>query len=360
MVSARVRFVGLASLLAMGCIPAPSFELPTSTADDPFETDGPYDPTEFPDGEGSTSGPGSSSGKGSGGGSGSTDPDPSGPWDPTDETTGGLDSSSGGVTSGDDDSGGETGATGGAGAAFPPAEPFGDSPGESGLVGTWTVAWNPDGTPHWSLEIDDDGVFRWTEAGAGCAAQAFASGVLWVDGDSLVFHVDTWDKREPWPVSSVVGQPLLPPFRMRLDYANALGQLSVTGPWELTALLGWEGRVYQRDSGSGPAGTFSGRASLEAILDGEASPRVIAEDVYAMETAGGAQAFVSTQRTWHHGEAPVVQPPVEETRNWYNLSPGQAQGMISISGVVHLFDDTRLVAFGEDRVFAREAAVGCD
>jgi hypothetical protein len=34
--------------------------------------------------------------------------------------------------------------------------------------------------------------------------------------------------------------------------------------------------------------------------------------------------------------------------------------MISISGVVHLFDDTRLVAYGEDRVFAREAAVGCD
>lgn len=365
------RWSSALSLILVGCIPTPGFELPSATSDDPFETDGPYEP-ELPDSDGSGDGAGSSSDD-AGGSSGDVD-DPSGPWDPSDTTSGGGETTSGGDPTVDPtlDSGstsdGETSGTdptdpttdGDPQPAFPPAEPFGDDAAETGLAGTWTVAWNPDGTPHWSLDIAGDGAFTWSEAAASCSSTAVASGVLWVEGNQLVLHVETWDKRDPWPVESVVGAPLEVPFRLHLDYAMALGMLSVSGPWELTAMLGWEGRVYRRESGSGPAGTFSTQASLEAILPGEDTPRTIVRDTYTMETAGGAQAYETTQRTWLHGDAPVEQPEVVENAVWFNLTPGQPQGMISIGGISHLYDAERLVAYDETRVFSEEAPAGCD
>lgn len=359
------RWSCVASLILAGCIPTPGFELPSATSDDPFETDGPYEP-EVPDDD--ADGSEESSGGDPGGTSGGID-DPSGPWDPSDGTTGG-----GGETTGDDPSGGPSGTSGGETTggdpgtttdgdpepAFPPAEPFGDDAAESGLAGTWTVAWNPDGTPHWTLDIAADGSFTWFEAAASCNATAAASGVLWVEENRLVMHLETWDKRDPWPVESVVGAPLQTPFRLHLDYAMAMGMLSISGPWELTAMLGWEGRVYQRESGSGPAGTFTTQAALEAILPGEDSPRIVARDTYSMETAGGAQAFETTQRTWLHGDAPVEQPEVVENATWYNLTPGQPQGMISIGGIQHIYDAGRLVAFDETRIFSEEAPAECE
>ncbi len=368
MSSARRRRTCLALLFAGGCIPAPGFELPSATSDDPFETDGPYDPSDGPEDDDV-----GEDGESSGGTGGIDDTtggvDPSGPWDPSDDgTTGGAaDGTAGGSdTDGDTDVGGsesggdDEGETGTEPApAFPPAPPFGDDPAETGLVGTWTVAWNPNGTPHWTLDIAGDGSFTWTEAAASCTATAAASGVLWVDGQQVVMHVETWDKRDPWPVESVVGESLQLPFRLHLDYAMALGQLSMTGPWELTAMLGWEGRVYRRTSGAGPAGTWTTSASLEAILPGEDSPKIIATDTFSMETAGGAQAHATTQRTWTHGEAPLEQPPVENTNVWFNLTPGQPQGMISIGGITHLYDAERLVGYDETRVFSEEAPQGC-
>lgn len=360
MPSARRRPVWLTSLLLVGCIPTPGFELPSATSDDPFETDGPYDPTVVP-GDG-TGGQGTDPETSSGAG---TD-DPSGPWDPSDPTSAGTTTAStgGGEASGSGgaDTDGESGATTGAPLedAFPPPGVFGDDSDEAGLVGTWTVSWNPDGTPHWSLAIAEDGSFSWSEAAASCSAVEDASGVLWVEGNELVMHVEAWDKREPWPVESVVGEPLVPPFRLHLSYAMAGGMLSVTGPWELTAMLGWEGRVFRRDAGFGPAGTWHSTAWLEAVLEGDSEPRVIARDVYTMETAGGAQAHETTQRTWSYGDAPVEQPPSTETNTWYNLTPGQPQGMISIGGITHLYDDTRLVAYDETRVFSEEPPAGCD
>ena len=257
------RWSCVASLILVGCIPTPGFELPSATSDDPFETDGPFEP-DVP--EDDADGSGESSQGDPGGTSGGVD-DPSGPWDPSDGTTsGGNDVTTGGDPSGDPSGTGSGETTGGEPGtttdddpepAFPPAEPFGDDAAESGLAGTWTVAWNPDGTPHWTLDIAADGSFTWFEAAASCNATAAASGVLWVEGNQLVLHLDTWDKRDPWPVESVIGAPLQTPFRLHLDYAMAMGMLSISGPWALTAMLGWEGRVYQRESGSGPAGTWT-------------------------------------------------------------------------------------------------------
>lgn len=359
-----VRRICLISSLACGagCIPAPSFELPSATTDDPFETDGPYDPTVVSDDdEDEDVGTGSSK-------TGTTGDDPSGPWDPSDPvTSGGVSTGTGGGTetgtpgtaeSGSSDAGSET--TEGAQAEFPPAEAFGDDASEAALVGTWTVDWNPDGTPHWSLDIAADGSFSWTEAAAACNDVATATGVLWTEGDTLVMHVETWDKREPWPVDSVVGEPLTVPFRLHLGYAMALGMLSMNGPWELTSMLGWEGRVYTRDAAFGPAGVWSGTAALEAILEGESAPRMIVRDTYSMETGGAAQATSTTQRTWLHGDVPVEQPAVSESGTWFNQTPGQPQGMIWVAGVTHLYDDVRLVGFEESRVFYEEAPAACD
>lgn len=353
----RVCLASALALLAAGCIPAPSFELPSVTTVDPFETDGPYDPTVVPPGEGdagtggSTDGPATTATTGSSGGGGPTGP-------------GGSETSGGGETEGgSEESGGETGgpgSTGGSQAAFPPPEIFGDDATEVALVGTWTVDWNPDGTPHWSLEIAGDGGFTWTEAAAACNDQAMATGVLWAEGDTLVMHVETWDKREPWPVQSVVGEPLALPFRLHLGYAMVPGILSVSGPWELTSMLGWEGRVYRRESAVGPAGVWTGSAALEAILAGASEPSMLVRDTYTMQTRGGAQSTRSTQRTWLHGETPLEQPAVVETGPWYNQTPGQPQGMISVAGVTHLYDAVRLVAFEESRVFYEEAPASCD
>ena len=360
MSSARLRLC-LASTLLVACIPAPSFELPSATGDDPFETDGPYDPATSAAGDDDDAG---GSGETSDDGSTGGVDDPSGPWDPSDGTTGGASTTGadpGDSSGGESGEGGEETTTGGAEEpSFPAAEPFGDDADEVGLAGSWTVAWNPDGTPHWNLEIAGDGHFTWTEAAASCSATAVATGVLWVDGNQLVLHVETWDKRDPWPVESVVGEPLQLPFRLHLDFAMALGMLSISGPWELTAMLGWEGRVYRRPSAVGPAGVWTSTASLEALLTGEDGPRVIVQDTYTMETAGGAQAFETTQRTWTHGDAPLEQPAVEETFAWWNLSPGQTQGIIAIGGLQHLFDEERLVAFDETRVFSEEAPQGCN
>ena len=360
MPSARTHLC-LASLLLLGCIPAPAFDLPSATSDDPFETDGPYTPTSDPDG--GDDGVGEDSlGDTTDGESG--EDDPSDPWDPSGATTGGEGTTTFGASdsTGDESSDGGDDTTTGAQVepSFPPAEPFGDDADEVWLVGSWTVAWNPDGTPHWNLDIEADGSFLWTEAAASCTATAVASGVLWVDGKQLVLHLETWDKRDPWPVESVVGEPLALPFRLHLDFAMALGMLSISGPWELTAMLGWEGRVYRRAPAVGPAGVWSSTASLEAILAGEDMPRVIVQDTYTMETAGGAQAFETTQRTWTYWEAPLEQPAVVENFAWWNLSPGQPQGIIAIGGLQHLFDAERLVAFDETRVFSEEAPQGCD
>ncbi len=243
---------------------------------------------------------------------------------------------------------------------FPAPPAFGDDAEETALVGVWTVAWNPDGTPHWSLDIGADGSFLWTEVGPGCRDQASAEGNLWLEEGRMVLHVEAWDKRDPWPVQSVVGEPLGVPFRLHLSYATALGMLSVSGPWELTALLGWEGRVYQRAPAFGPAGTWTGSAALEGVLAGEHAPRMIVRDDYTMETAGGAQMTQTTVRTWMHGDAPLEQPPLVETGTWFNQTPGQPAGMIWIAGTTHLYDDQHLVAFDEDRVFYEEAAAGCD
>ncbi len=350
-------------LLALGCIPAPSFELPTASGDDPFETDGAYDPTAVPEGEtGDTTGdvpPGDTTGNGV---------DPSGPWDPTtgsgddgslptgpDASDAGTDGSS--TSQGDR---GEETESAGPEPAFPAPPPFGDDAAETALVGTWTVAWNPNGTPHWSLDVGADGSFAWTEVAAGCNEQASAQGRLWLEGDEMVLHVEAWDKRDPWPVESVVGEPLATPFRLHLSYAMALGMLSVSGPWELTSLLGWEGRVYLREPSFGPAGIWTSSASLEAVVQGEDAPRVIVRDDYTMETAGGAQMTKTTLRTWTHGDAPIEQPPIVQTGTWFNQSPGQPSGMIWIAGTTHLFDDRHLVAFDEDRVFYEEAPAGCD
>lgn len=362
--SCRVCLTSVLALVA-GCIPAPSFELPSVTTDDPFETDGPYDPTVVPeDDDAGTDGETEDGGK--------TDTtggeDPSGPWDPSDpvtsgtSTTGGVSETSGWDTDGSD-SGGDTDAsdtTDVPQAAFPPAETFGDDAAEAALVGTWTVDWNPDGTPHWSLDIAGDGSFTWTEVAAACNDTASATGVLWVDGDTLVMHLETWDKRDPWPMESVVGEPLALPFRLHLGYAMALGMLSMNGPWELTSMLGWEGRVYTRDAGSGPAGVWNGSAALEAILAGASEPRMIVRDTYTMETGGGAQATSTTQRTWLHAETPIEQPPVVETGTWFNQTPGQPQGMIWVAGTVHLYDAVRLVGFEENRVFYEEAPASCE
>lgn len=361
------RRVCLTSTLALvaGCIPAASFELPSATTDDPFATDGPYDPTVVPDDDDAgTDGETDEGGK--------TDTtggeDPSGPGDPSDPVTSGevTSATSGGSETGGrgtDESGSDTeGAdtTDGPQAAFPPPQIFGDDAAEADLVGTWTVDWNPDGTPHWSLKIAADGSFTWTEVAAACNEEATATGVLWAEGDTLVMHIDSWDKRDPWPVESVIGEPLALPFRLHLGYALALGMLSMNGPWELTSMLGWEGRVYMRDSASGPAGVWTGSAALEAILEGASEPSMIVRDTFTMETGAGAQATSSTQRTWLHGEAPIEQPAVIETGSWFNQTPGQPQGMIWVAGVTHLYDDARLVAFEESRVFYEEDPAACD
>lgn len=352
--------------LAAGCIPAPSFELPSVTTDDPFETDGPYDPTVVPS-EDDDAGSGSETG-----GSGKTDTtggeDPSGPWDPSDPvTSGGVSTATSGGSETDgsstDESGGDTdgsATTDAPQAAFPPPQTFGDDAAEAAMIGTWTVDWNPDGTPHWSLEVAGDGSFIWTEVAAACNDTASATGVLWVEGGTLVMHVETWDKRDPWPVQSVVGEPLALPFRLHLGYAMALGMLSMNGPWELTSMLGWEGRVYTRDAASGPAGIWTGFAALEAILAGATEPSMIVRDTYTMETGAGAQSTSSTQRTWLHADAPIEQPAVVETGTWYNQTPGQPQGMIWVAGVTHLYDDVRLVGFEESRVFYEESPAACD
>lgn len=356
--------VCLTSTLALGagCIPTPSFELPSVTTEDPFETDGPYDPTVTPPDEDDVGTDGGGKTNTTGG------EDPSGPWDPSDPVSSGGVSS---ATSGGSESGPGTTDQSGSGsagsettddpqAAFPPPQTFGDDASEAALVGTWTVDWNPDGTPHWSLEIGADGSFSWTEAAAACNDVATATGVLWTDGGTLVMHIESWDKRDPWPVESVLGQPLARPFRLHLGYATALGMLSMNGPWELTSMLGWEGRVYTRDSAFGPAGVWTASAALEGILAGEAEPRMIVRDTYTMETGGGAQATSTTQRTWLHADAPIQQPPVAESGTWFNQTPGQPQGTIWVAGVTHLYDEVRLVGFEESRVFYEEAPAACD
>ncbi len=347
--SLAVRRVGwVFPLLLGGCIEAPSFEFPSATSFDPFETDGaPYDPTidpdEVPDGDDA-----GGEGDGSGEDDGSTG----------DATTSGGDA----TTEGSDLTTGEGGETGGPTEPdpFPPSEPFGDDADELSLVGTWTVAWNPDNTPSWTLQISESGAFLWSEVGPGCAQQVAASGRLWTEDDVLVMHVETWDKRDPWPMEAVVGEPLARPFQMRMNYASALDGLGITGPATLVDLFPWEGRVYTRDvPGIGPAGSWTAFAELWAVRDGDVEATPIVRDTFTLDAGAGAQATMRSVRSWTFNDPPIEEAPVVATGSWYNQTPGQPLGMSWVAGVTHLYDEQRLAAFADDRVLYKGPATSC-
>ncbi len=371
------RIVGHAGLIGgsvglLGCLPAPSFELPGPDGYDPFETDAqPFDPSVT---AGATEGGGSQSGSAEDSGTedgtddddgvevdSGVDPDPTSGEASDGPTTGPTETETETESGGGEETGGvETGDPVDPGPSFPPSPPFGDDASETGLVGTWTASWSPQGVPDVSLQVSASGAFQWVETSADCSQSMLASGQLWVEDDMLTMHVETWDKRDPWPMENVVGEPLARPFRLRLGFATAADVLGISGPEALTELQPWQGRVYSREAaGIGPLGSWSSSAELWALREGYDEPQLVVQESYALEADFGAVATVSTTTTWLHEVVPAGEPPIVTTGGWFNQTPGQLVGMAWISGITYLYDELRLAAFAEDRTLRRNLTSDC-
>ena len=309
-------------LVLVGCIPTP--DAINLTGADPsayFDTGG-----EVPGGWESSSSdpwePGESSGESSGS-SGSTGQPPAG-----------------------SDSGGESSSTGELPLpSFPEPAPFGDDAVETGLVGTWTSPWVPDGLASVSLAVEADGRFAWTEASGDCVETYAASGMLWVEGTQLVLHVEAWDKRDPWPLT----EPLELPFRLRLPFGVVNGVMGLAGDEALAGVRAWEGRSYARvGSGTGPGGSWMAQAELWGLIRGEPEPRLIVSDTHQAELAAGGAATLTIHRAWSYPDA-VDDPPNVGNGTWVDHHPGYAAGAVTISGTVHAYSPETLVTWDNAR-----------
>jgi hypothetical protein len=325
----RVWFV----LVLAACIPAP----------DPINLTG-VDPSAYFDTGGELPGVGTSTS--SGVEDGSEDGDP--PVAST--TTTGSTGESVGTASDESSSTGELPLP-----SFPEPSPFGDDVAETALVSTWTSPWVPDGLAHVSLAIDADGRFTWTEASAGCGEVYSASGVVWVEATQLVFHVEVWDKRDPWPLR----EPLELPFRMRLPYAVIGGVMGLGGDEALTEVRAWQGRGYDRvGSGSGPASSWGSSAELWGLIRGEPEPRLIVRDAFEAELAGGGAATVTLRRSWAYPDA-VDDAPVADAGTWLDHHPGYGVGAVTVVGVGHAYSPSSLATWDGTRGLKQGVVPSC-
>ncbi len=274
--------------------------------------------------------------------------DESSPGDTGEPTTG--------VASTDD--GGESDDTGGVD-AFPAPELFGDHVRELDLVGSWTMPWDPTGVADVSITIASDGAFTWRETEADCSDGGSASGQLWVEGSQLVMHVDAWDKKDPWDVDAVLGEPLATPFRMRLGYAPMGGYLGFAARKRLTDVVQWRGVGYVRlDAGTGPQSAWAAEAELWAIPAGTTEPQLLVRDRFSATLVSGGVAIVDHAWTWWWPEQGIEEIDSSDDP-WVDQTPGNVAGAATIGGDVFAYDAVHMMAFAADRSFKLGVASDC-
>lgn len=359
----KPRHLLTSMLLLVACIPAPP---PVSllTTSDGFDTDfsgtSPWDagigsdalPTTIGDVE--TTGIGSSSGEPATTGA-ATGPEPT-TTDPTVDPTVSPSSSTGdGLETGTEESGDPSLPS------FGPAEPFGDDIRETDLVGVWTKPWEPAGVADVSITIAADGAFTWVETSADCSTTNTASGQLWVAGTQLIFHVDVWDKRDPWLVDDIIGGSLERPFRMHLGYSPMGGYLGLNGGTSLTHQGNWAGRTYDRQqAGLGAGGDWIAEAELWALISGEVEPRLVLRDRFAADLQGSGSARVSVDRSiWYPSDRPVWESVALADGSWSDETPGAVVGAAGVIGVRHAYDAVHMLSFEPDRSFKLGVVSDC-
>lgn len=255
-----------------------------------------------------------------------------------------LGSSDAGIESGDSSDGGGDD-------AFPAPEPFGDDVLELDLVGSWTMPWDPTGVADVSIAIASDGAFTWRETEADCSDAGSASGRLWVEGSQLVMHVDAWDKKEPWDVEAVLGEPLAVPFRMRLGYAPMGGYLGLAARKRLTDVVQWRGVGYVRlDAGTGPQSAWAAEAELWAIPTGATEPQLLVRDRFSATLVSGGFAIVDHAWTWWWPEQGLEEVDSSDD-SWADETPGNVAGAATIGGKTFAYDAAHMMAFEADRSF---------
>lgn len=236
---------------------------------------------------------------------------------------------------------------------------FGDDVRELDLVGTWTMPWDPTGVADVSIAIADDGSFTWRETTATCEDAGGGTGVLWIEGNQLVLHVDTWDRAAPWDVADVLGGPLVPPFRMRLGDVPMGGFLAFAAPSTLTDVRSYQGMGYVRlDASSGAGGTWASESELWAVPAGESRGVLVVRDRYDA-TLGSGPARVQHTRTWWWPDGPTGEPDASASLPWSDDTPGNVAGAASIGGEPYAYDATGLFAFAGDRSFKLGVSSDC-
>lgn len=236
---------------------------------------------------------------------------------------------------------------------------FGDDVRELDLVGTWTMPWDPAGVPDVSLAIAPDGGFTWRETTAGCGDVGGGSGVLWVEGNQLVLHVEVWDRAPPWDVVDVIGGPLTAPFRMRLGYVPMGGFLAFAAPSSLTETLAYAGLGYVRlDASSGAGGLWASESELWAVPAGQTQGVLVVRDRYDATLSSGP-ARLREGRTWWWPTGPDPDAGTSSAVPWSDDTPGNAAGAATVGGEPYAYDSTGLFAFAGDRSFKVGVSSDC-
>jgi hypothetical protein len=172
-------------------------------------------------------------------------------------------------------------------------------------------------------------------------------------------HVDAWDKKDPWDVDEVLGEPLGVPFRMRLGYAPMGGFLGISARKWFTDVMTWRGVGYVRlDAGGGPQGAWAGEAELWAIPAGASEPQLLVRDRYSATLVTGAIANVEHAWTWWWPEQGLEERDAS-AGEWSDLTPGNVAGAVTIAGDMLAYDAVHLMSFASDRAFKLGVVSDC-
>jgi hypothetical protein len=270
---------------------------------------------------------------------------------PGDVTTSEVESTEGSESDESSESGGSD--------VFPAPEPFGDDVRELDLVGSWTMPWDPNDVADVSITIASDGAFTWRETEADCSDGGSASGRLWVEGSQLVMHVDAWDKKDPWDVEAVLGEPLEVPFRMRIGYAPMGGYLGFAARKRFTDVVQWRGAGYVRlDAGTGPQSAWANEAELWAVPAGATEPQLLVRDRFSATLVSGGIAIVDHAWTWWWPEQGIQEVDSSDDP-WVDETPGNVAGAASIGDDTFAYDAVHMMAFEADRSFKLGVVSDC-
>lgn len=317
-------------------------------------------PPEAADGTSTGFDPQSEATSGSAGGVDSTDTgDGPGPGSPATSSSGPGRGGETTSTTGDEtgDAGGST--TGPLG-VFDPPQPFGDDQAELDLIGVWGLPRY--GSPQsWEarLTIGSLGELSWVEHDDDCSIMTEGIGSAWVENNQLVLHFDTYLGSLPWPTEDAIGRSIEPPFRVRLGYGPAGSTLGLSAPPGWTSSAPWEGRAFLRQtSTAGPQGSWASESQLEGLVPGSATSQVIVVDRFDLELRADGTGLSTTTRTYVWPEV-YAEPPIYRDASWVDGNPGNAAGLVTVSGRPFAYDSVRMVSFGQWDALTANPNVRC-